>query len=91
MFVSRLPAWGDNPNPGGPYVGVGWGQFNLNIKNLDDAGTAVSTIRHADDNAKKVFVGYRFNPYWALEAAYVKLGQARRPLHRNGFQRPLHG
>lgn len=61
-------------NPDGPYVGAGWGQFNLNIKNLGDAGTAANDIVHSNDNAWKAFAGYRFNRFLALEAAYIDLG-----------------
>lgn len=69
------PAVAQSDNPSGPYVGAGWGQFNLDIKNLDDAGTAASDIAHSNENAWKLFVGYRFNPYIALEAAYIDFGQ----------------
>lgn len=62
-------------NPTGPYVGAGWGRFNLNIRDLNDAGTAVGDIVHSDDNAWKIFVGYRFMPYLAVEGAYVDLGR----------------
>ena len=68
-------AMAQTDNPDGPYVGVGWGQFNLNIKNLGDAGTAADDIVHSNDNAWKAFVGYRFNRFLALEAAYIDLGK----------------
>lgn len=61
-------------NPSGPYFGVGWGKFNLDIDNLSDVGTATSNILKADDNAWKAFAGWRFNPYVALEAAYIDFG-----------------
>lgn len=61
-------------NTGGPYVGVGWGQFNVDIDNLSDAGTTAGNIIDADDNAWKAFVGWRFNPYIGVELAYVDLG-----------------
>jgi OOP family OmpA-OmpF porin len=64
----------DAGNPSGPYIGGGWGRFNLHIHNLNDVGTAVDTISDAKDNAWKVFAGYRFNPYWSLEAAYIDFG-----------------
>jgi outer membrane immunogenic protein len=63
-------------NPSGPYVGVGWGQLNLDIGNLDDVGTAASDIVEADENAWKIFAGYRLNPYIAFEAAYIDLGKS---------------
>jgi len=73
LCVSTAVAQSDNSS--GPYVGAGWGQFNLDINNLDDAGTAASNIAHSNDNAWKLFAGYRFNPYVALEAAYIDFGQ----------------
>lgn len=71
-------------NPTGPYVGAGWGRFNLNIRNLNDAGTAVGDIVHSDDNAWKIFAGYRFMPYLALEAAYIDLGKPSDQFTANG-------
>lgn len=73
LCASTAMAQTDNPH--GPYLGAGWGQFNLNIKNLSDASTAAHDIVHSNDNAWKLFAGYRFNPYWALEAAYIDLGR----------------
>ena len=61
-------------NPSGPYVGLGYGQFNLRLKNLDDVGTAVGDITDSDDNAWKVFAGYRFSPYLSVEGAYIDFG-----------------
>ncbi len=61
-------------NTGGPYLGVGWSQFNVDVDNLSDAGTTAGNIIDSDDNAWKAFVGWRFNPYFGLELAYVDLG-----------------
>jgi hypothetical protein len=72
MLICVSPAFADVNS--GPYVGAGVGQFNLHIENLDDVGHAVSTIAHSDDNAWKAFVGWRFMPYLAVEAAYLNLG-----------------
>jgi opacity protein-like surface antigen len=63
-------------NPSGPYVGLGWGQFNLDIENLKDVGYATSDIVEADDNAWKVFAGWRLNSYLSFEAAYIDFGAA---------------
>jgi opacity protein-like surface antigen len=65
----------DQANPGGPYVGVGWGQMNLNIHNFSDVGTATSNIVKSKDNAWKLFAGYRINPYLAVEVAYIDFGK----------------
>lgn len=61
-------------NPSGPYVGAGWGQFNLGIDSLSEAGSAINDIAEADDNAWKIFAGYRVNPYLAFEGAYIDFG-----------------
>lgn len=64
----------ERENPTGPYVGAGVGQFNLNLDNLDDVDDAVTSIRESDDNAWKVFGGYRFLPFLGIEAAYIDFG-----------------
>jgi hypothetical protein len=66
------PAFADNPS--GPYVGGGFGEFNLHIDNLNDVGQAVSSIAHSHDDAWQLFAGYRFLPFVSVEAAYVNLG-----------------
>jgi OOP family OmpA-OmpF porin len=63
---------GDNPR--GPYIGVGGGQFNLDIDGLADLDDAAASVRDSDDNAWKLFVGYRFTRWLSLEAAYIDLG-----------------
>lgn len=62
-------------NPSGPYVGAGWGQFKLGLHDLSDVGIAVNSVTDSDDNAWKIFAGWRFNPYFALEGAYVDFGR----------------
>jgi opacity protein-like surface antigen len=66
------PALADNAS--GPYVGGGFGRFDLKIHNLNDVGQSVDTIADSNDNAWKVFAGWRMSPFFALEAAYVDLG-----------------
>jgi OOP family OmpA-OmpF porin len=61
-------------NPSGPYVGLGWGQFNLEIDRLDDVGAAVDSVADSDDNIWKAYGGWRFNPYIAVELAYIDFG-----------------
>lgn len=61
-------------NPTGPYVGGSIGRFNLNIEHLDDVDNAAQTIRDSEDNAWKVFAGYRFLPFLGVEAAYIDFG-----------------
>lgn len=61
-------------NPTGPYVGGSVGRFNLDLEHLDDVDNAVQTIRDSDDNAWKLFAGYRFLPFLGVEAAYIDFG-----------------
>ena len=60
-------------NQGGFYVGGAVGQFDLKIDGLDGVDEAIDGL-DADDTAWKAFVGWRFNPYLAVEAAYVDFG-----------------
>jgi opacity protein-like surface antigen len=61
-------------SPAGPYVGIGWGHFDLNLDNLNDVGTAVNSIAHSGDDAWKILAGYRFSPYFSVEGDYVDFG-----------------
>ena len=59
----------------GPYIGAGYGAFNLRIDDLNDVGTAVSNIAHStSDDAFKATAGYRFLPFLAVEANYMNFG-----------------
>lgn len=60
-------------NDEGFYVGGGIGQFNVQIDDIDETDNAVERLDD-DDNAWKAFVGWRMNPYFALELAYVDFG-----------------
>lgn len=71
-------------NPTGPYVGAGVGQFNLKLEHLDDVDNAVTAIRDSDDNAWKIFAGYRFMPYLGIEAAYIDLGDPGSSFNTSG-------
>lgn len=67
----------------GYYMGASVGALKANQMSkgainqaLQGQGLAVSTT-HADDSATgwKLFAGYRFNPYWAMEGGYTALGK----------------
>jgi opacity protein-like surface antigen len=72
LGTMAAPAFAENE--GGPYLGGGFGRFDLKIHNFNDVGQAADTIADSNDNAWKVFAGWRMSPYWAIEAAYVDLG-----------------
>jgi OOP family OmpA-OmpF porin len=76
-FAGSLAAAADTDlsgSPSGAYVGAGWGRFNLKIDSLSDVGSGISDIAHSHDDAFKINAGYRFNPYFALEADYIDFG-----------------
>jgi opacity protein-like surface antigen len=60
-------------NPSGFYVGGGVGQFNVQIDDIDQTDNAIDRLDD-DDAAWKGFVGWRFNRYISLEAAYIDFG-----------------
>ncbi len=67
----------------GAYIGVGGGKSNTEGDNFDfsqrlkrEGFANVDTTLKFNDFAWKVFGGYQFSPYFALEAAYVSLGTA---------------
>lgn len=61
-------------NPTGPYLGGGWGRFDLDIDNARDVGQGLDAAIDDNDNAFKLFAGWRLTPFLAVEAAYVNLG-----------------
>jgi OOP family OmpA-OmpF porin len=80
LSLAALPvlAYGNTipANPDGPYIGAGWGKFNLDIRNLNDVGSSISSIsKGGDSNAWKLFGGWRFNEYLGIEAAYLDFGR----------------
>jgi opacity protein-like surface antigen len=60
-------------NESGFYVGGGVGTFDVEIDDFDDVDETIDRY-DSDDTAWKAFVGKRFNPYVAVELAYVNLG-----------------
>jgi len=67
-------SYADMENPTGFYAGAGWGRFDLRLRQFRDVAPAVNRITEADDNAWKIFAGYRLAPFFALEAAYIDFG-----------------
>jgi OOP family OmpA-OmpF porin len=66
----------DTENPSGPYVGAGYGEFTVKLDSLEGVGDVLDDL-DSDDSAFRVFFGWRFNPYFSLEADYVDLGAPR--------------
>jgi hypothetical protein len=61
-------------NDEGLYVGAGFGQFNVKVDDQEDTLDAIERIDD-DDRAWKIFAGWRINPYFAAELAYVDFGE----------------
>ena len=58
----------------GPYLGAGWGRFNLKPQNISDVGSGLVDTTNSHGDAFKITAGYRFMPYFALEANYIDFG-----------------
>lgn len=72
IALATMPALADD-NPGGLYLGAGVGQFNLEIDDVNDATAAIEHF-DSDDTTFKVFAGWRFMPFLAVELTYMDLG-----------------
>jgi OOP family OmpA-OmpF porin len=67
-------AYAQSPeNDEGLYIGGGVGQFNIEIDGVDGIDEAVGRLDD-NDTAWQAFIGWRLNPYIALQAAYVDYG-----------------
>ncbi len=71
-------------SPNGPYVGAGWGRFDLEPHNIGDVGNDLVDITHAHDDAFKITAGYRLMPYLALEANYIDFGNPQSTFYTSG-------
>jgi hypothetical protein len=77
-------AYAQSPeNDEGLYLGLGYGAFNVKVDDLDDTDEAITSIDD-DDNAWKVFAGWRLNPYFAFELNYVDFGEPNDRLDSSG-------
>jgi opacity protein-like surface antigen len=86
LALSAGSAYAQSPeNDEGLYLGLGYGQFNVQIDEFDDTDNAVERIDD-DDNAWKAFVGWRINPYFAFEINYVDLGNPQDELESSGSE-----
>ena len=65
------PAFADNER--GFYVGVGAGQFNVEVDDVDPTD-ALEEAFDGDDTVYKLFAGWRFAPFFAVELDYIDLG-----------------
>lgn len=61
----------------GLYIGVGLGDFSNEIDSLDD----VDIDFDADDDASRIFAGWRFNRFFALQLDYSDLGETNQAIN----------
>lgn len=62
-------------NEGGLYLGAAVGQFDVDLDQPDEIDDVIEDF-DTDDTSWKAFAGWRFNPYFAVEAAYVDFGDS---------------
>ena len=60
-------------NERGLYLGVGVGQFNVEVDDIDTTDELEAAF-DSDDTVFKVFGGWRFNPFIGVELDYIDLG-----------------
>jgi OOP family OmpA-OmpF porin len=74
MTLGSGAAFAQSPeNDEGIYLGGGVGQFDIEIDGADGIDEALGRLDD-NDTAWQAFVGWRLNPYFALQAAYVDYG-----------------
>ena len=73
LLVGITAAHAGADDESGPYLGAAIGQFDVNLDRIDEVDDVIEDFS-LDDTSWKAFVGWRFNPYFAVEAAYVDFG-----------------
>ena len=86
--LSATPAFADNDS--GLYLGAGVGEFNVEIDDIADAGSTVEDF-DSDDTTWKVFVGWRFLPFLAVELDYIDLGSPGDRIANVEFEAEING
>jgi len=74
LALGSATAYAQSPeNDEGFYLGGGVGQFDIEIDGADGIDEALGRLDD-NDTAWQAFIGWRLNPYFALQAAYVDYG-----------------
>jgi OmpA-OmpF porin, OOP family len=68
----------------GPYVGVGFGRFNLRPQNVGEAGQSLVDITNSHGDAFKITAGYRLMPFLGVEASYIDFGSPNSTFSSSG-------
>lgn len=75
LTTKRMNGWADLS---GWYAGVGVGSSDYH-----------GEFGNSSDSSSRLYAGYEFHPYWAIEGAWVDLGEYDQPheqFHVNGLQ-----
>ena len=64
--LSTAPVLADDNDAGGLYVGIGLGDFSTGIDDISDVDAANLEF-DSDETARKIFAGWRFNRFMALQ------------------------
>jgi hypothetical protein len=70
------PAFAQDSNPEGFYLGAGLGDFTTDIESIDDVDD-VDLDFDPDDNASKLFAGWRFNRFVAVQVDVIDFERSR--------------
>jgi hypothetical protein len=68
-------------NPEGFYIGAGLGDFSSNIDNLDDIDD-VDIDFDEDEDATRIFAGWRFNRFVSAQVDHTDFGESRAALNQ---------
>jgi hypothetical protein len=81
-------AWATDEEPSGPvhgpYIGAGFGRFNLKPQDVSSAGQQLVNVTNSHGDAFKITAGYRFMPYLGVEASYIDFGSPNSTFSTSG-------
>jgi opacity protein-like surface antigen len=89
MAAGIAPALAQD-NDSGFYLGVGGGQFDVEIDDVDTAN-GIQEAFEGDDTVFKVFGGWRFNPFIGIELDYIDLGGPDDTIANVNFETKISG
>jgi hypothetical protein len=73
--LATAPAFADDDNAGGLYLGIGLGDFSTGVDDSSDVDEANLDFE-SDESAQKIFAGWRFNRFVALQIDRVDFAQS---------------
>lgn len=77
LLLGTPPLWAQGEgNFDGLYLGAGLGDFSTDIDELDDVDD-VDLDFDADENARKLFAGWRFNRFFAVQLDFIDFERSR--------------